>query len=89
NKFKSNQVEVPTVLKIDPMLEAQQIERLHALRVRRDAARVNQVLARLQVAAQSEDNVVPPLLESVEAYATIGEISDTFRKIWGEYHDNR
>jgi len=89
NKFKSDQVEVPTVLKIDPMLETQQVERLRALRVRRDATRVNQALARLQVAAQSEDNVVPPLLESVEAYATIGEISDTFRNIWGEYHDNR
>jgi methylmalonyl-CoA mutase N-terminal domain/subunit len=89
NKFKSDQVEVPTVLRVDPNLETQQVERLRALRVRRDAARVSQALTRLQVAAQGEDNVVPPLLESVEAYATIGEISDTFRKIWGEYHDNR
>ena len=89
NKFKSDQVEVPTVLKIDPTLEAQQVERLRALRVRRNSARVNQALARLQAAARSDDNVVPPLLESVEAYATIGEVSDTFRNIWGEYHDNR
>ena len=89
NRFKSDQVDVPTVLKIDPTLETQQVERVRALRVRRDSARVSQALAALQVAARSEDNVVPPLLESVEAYATIGEISDTFRKIWGEYHDNR
>lgn len=89
NMFKSDRTEVPPVLKIDPMLEAQQVERLRALRVRRDATRVNQALARLQAAAQREDNIVPPLLESVEAYATIGEISDIFRKIWGEYHDNR
>jgi methylmalonyl-CoA mutase N-terminal domain/subunit len=89
NKFKADQVEVPTVLKIDPALEAQQVERLRTLRVRRDSARVSQSLTALQAAARSDDNVVPPLLESVDAYATIGEISDVFRKIWGEYHDNR
>jgi methylmalonyl-CoA mutase N-terminal domain/subunit len=89
NKFKSDQVEVPTVLKLDPTLETQQVERLRTLRLRRDSARVNQALVRLELAARGDDNVVPPLIESVEAYATIGEISDTFRKIWGEYHDNR
>ena len=89
NKFKSDQAEVATVLKMDPHLETRQVERLRNLRARRDASRVGMALSKLQAAAQSDHNLIPPLLESVEAYATVGEVSDTFRKIWGEYHDNR
>jgi methylmalonyl-CoA mutase N-terminal domain/subunit len=89
NKFKSNYSEPASVLKVDPQLEAQQVERLRALRARRDSSRVNETLVRLETAAKGEGNLVPPILEAVEAYATVGEISDTFRKTWGEYHDHR
>ena len=89
NKFKSNQAETTAMLKVDPTLETKQVERLRALRKRRDAARVHQALDKLRVAAEGKDNVVPSVLDAVEKYATVGEISDTFRGVWGEYHDNR
>jgi methylmalonyl-CoA mutase N-terminal domain/subunit len=89
NKFKADRPEVPSVLKVDPDLETKQIERLKALRSRRNAEQVRDVLQRVQAAAAGDDNLVPPVLDAVEAYATVGEISDIFRKVWGEYHDNR
>lgn len=89
NKFKSSQPEVPSVLKVDPDLEGRQVERLKALRSKRDGAKVGDSLKRVQAAAEGNDNLVPPVLEAVEAYATVGEISDVFRKVWGEYHDNK
>ncbi len=89
NKFKSSQPEVPSVLKVDPELEGRQVQRLKALRDKRDAAKVRESLKRVQAAAEGDDNLVPPVLEAVEAYATVGEISDVFRKVWGEYHDNK
>jgi len=89
NEFKSDHLEMTSVLKVDPHLETRQVERLRALRARRDSARVTEALAKLDTAARDERNLVPPILEAVEVYATIVEISDTFRKTWGEYHDNR
>jgi methylmalonyl-CoA mutase N-terminal domain/subunit len=89
NKFKSDQPEVPSVLKVDPRLETKQIERLNELRARRSADRVETALMQVQAAAESDDNIVPAVIEAVEVYATVGEISDVFRKVWGEYHDNR
>jgi len=89
NKFQSDRVDVQPVMKIDSTLESHQIERLRQLRSRRDSDRVSRSLVRLEAAARSDDNLMPPLLESVETYATIGEISDALRRIWGEYHDHR
>ena len=48
---------------------------------------MKQALANLKKAAQGTDNVVPPILEAVKAYATIGEISDTLREVFGEYRE--
>jgi len=77
---------VPT-LRIDPAIEQQQIERVRAVRSRRDAATVDTALARLEETARGAENLLPRILECVEAHATVGEISNRFRRVWGEYRE--
>ncbi len=57
------------------------------MRAERDAARVQAALAKVEAAARGTDNLMPPVLEAVKAYATLGEISDVFRKVWGQYRE--
>lgn len=89
NKFESDQPEVPAVLRVDPALETTQVKRLKALRDKRDDRQVHKALAELRQVAQGGGNLVEPVLQAVEVYATVGEISDELRKVWGEYHDSR
>ncbi len=89
NRFRTDSAEIPSVLKLDPKLENRQIERLKALKSRRDTAKTRGALEQLRQAAGSTINIVPAVIEAVESYATVGEISDTLRKTWGEYHDHR
>jgi len=77
---------VPT-LRIDPEIERAQVERLRALRARRPAASVQTALARVEEAARSPENLLPPILQAVEAYATVGEIADALRRVFGEYKE--
>ncbi|HEX8967645.1 MAG TPA: methylmalonyl-CoA mutase family protein [Chloroflexota bacterium] len=89
NRFESTEPE-PTaeILTVDPGVRQRQCQRLRALRERRDNARCQRALDRLQAAAANEhDNVLPLILEAVEAYCTLGEISDAFRAVWGEARD--
>jgi len=80
--------EAPTeVLRIDPAAERDQVERLHALRARRDAARTEAVLKVLGEAAREDRNLMPPILDCVRAEATLGEISDALRGVYGEYRE--
>jgi len=87
NEFKSEKAEIPEVLKVDPELEMQQVQRLTALKQSREAAKVADCLNRLASAAESDENLVPLVIDAVENYVTVGEISDCFRKIWGEYNE--
>ena len=89
NRFQSTQAEPSTeILRVDPSVRQRQCERLRALRARRDNERCVRVLERLQAAAANErENVLPLILEAVEAYCTLGEISDAFRAVWGEARD--
>jgi methylmalonyl-CoA mutase, N-terminal domain len=89
NQFTHDDAEIPQVLKVDPALETQQVAALAKLRASRDNAAVKTALARLEDICRSGGNVVYPVLEAVEGYATVGEISNVFRKVWGEYYDNR
>jgi methylmalonyl-CoA mutase N-terminal domain/subunit len=59
--------------------------RLAALRAKRDAGAVQKALYSLEVGARGTENLLPLIIASVEAYATLGEISDVLRKVWGEY----
>lgn len=86
NKFHTDRIEVPSVLKIDLELERMQIEAVNAIRKKRDSAKVSQALAEIRKAANEGSNIMPGVLDAVESYATVGEISDVFRSIWGEYH---
>jgi methylmalonyl-CoA mutase N-terminal domain/subunit len=89
NRFESSEAEPTTdILTVDPSVRQRQCERLRALRARRDNERCGQMLERLQAAAKNErENLMPLIVEAVEAYCTLGEISDTFRAVWGEAGD--
>jgi len=78
---------IPT-LKIDPNLEAEQIARVRAVRARRDSAKCSAALAELDRRARSSENLLPAILTAVESLATVGEISDTLRRVFGEYHES-
>jgi methylmalonyl-CoA mutase, N-terminal domain len=78
---------VPT-LRMDEDIERSQIARLNALRARRDSARVKSALAELQRRAATTENLLPAILTAVEAYATVGEISDSLRGVFGEYQES-
>jgi methylmalonyl-CoA mutase, N-terminal domain len=76
------------LLRIDPALEQQQIERVQAVRGRRDSAVVEASLARLKEAAAREDeNLMPLLIEASRAYATLGEMCDALRETWGTWRE--
>ena len=78
---------IPTLL-IDPQIEHTQVARLQALRAKRDAPRAKAALGELARRASTTENLLPAILSAVEAYATVGEISDTLRHIFGEYHES-
>jgi methylmalonyl-CoA mutase N-terminal domain/subunit len=79
--------QIPT-LRIDEEIERSQIARLKALRARRDSARVVSALAELERRAATSENLLPAILAAVEAYATVGEISDALRRLFGEYRES-
>ena len=87
NRFQIEEEQRVPVLRIDPALEQAQVERLRALRERRDSASVTAALKKLEQAAGANENLMPRILECVEAYATVGEISNTLRRVWGEYRE--
>jgi methylmalonyl-CoA mutase N-terminal domain/subunit len=87
NRFEVEEEKAIPIQKIDPALEPRQIERVRALRARRDAAAWQDALKGVEDAARSGANVMPRILEAVEAYATVGEISDAMRRVFGEYQE--
>ena len=87
NKFHVDEhSEIPLQV-IDPTLEPKQVERLKALRQRRDKATWYSALQAVEDAARNGDNVMPRIIDAVEKYATVGEIADTLRKVFGEYKE--
>ena len=87
NKFTIEEERTPPLLEIDEAVEKKQIERLKKLKQERDDERVSQVLNKVRQVAQSDENVMPVLLEAVKAYATVGEISSVLRDVFGEYRE--
>ncbi|HEY6463134.1 MAG TPA: methylmalonyl-CoA mutase family protein [Polyangiaceae bacterium] len=84
NAFTQEGAPVP-VMKIDPRIEDDQVERLRAMRARRDARAHAEALTRVEHAAKGTDNVLPGILDAVKAYATVGEIAGVLRACWGEH----
>ena len=87
NRFQLPEELPYPVLRVDSALEAEQVSRLRQLRAERDAARVQEALRRVEEAARGTENLLPPILAAVEAYATVGEISNALRKVFGEYKE--
>jgi methylmalonyl-CoA mutase N-terminal domain/subunit len=78
---------IPT-LRIDPEIERAQIQRLESLRAKRNQAATQAALAELKRRAATAENLLPAILTAVESYATVGEISDTLRQVFGEYQES-
>jgi len=89
NRFQAAENGQPPILKVDPEVGRKQAAKVAALRARRDAEAVRIALAQLEAAARSSANLMPRILAAVEAYATLGEISDTLRAVFGEQRDER
>jgi len=72
-------------IKVDPLLETAQQERLKTIRARRDDPRVSKLLTQLEITARNNDNLLPLLITCVESDITLGEITGVLRAVWGEY----
>ena len=87
NKFVSPYPEITGLLRIDPVEAEKQKKRLASLRAKRDSEKVAQALNRLKEVASSKENTVPAFIDCVEAYATLGEICDVLRGVFGEQEE--
>ncbi len=87
NRFKQEESEPLPPFRIDPELEKQQVARLRELRTSRSAGEVEERLLALVNAARGTENLMPHILACSEAYATVGEISDRLRAVFGEYRE--
>jgi len=87
NRFQQDNDGSLTALRIDHDVEQQQVERLREVRASRDQSAVNLGLDALEQAARSSDSLMPKIMASCEAFATVGEISDRLRKVFGEYRE--
>jgi methylmalonyl-CoA mutase, N-terminal domain len=88
NRFQQEENEPPRIFRLDPELERQQVARLRELRASRSASAVESRLTALEQATRGSDNLMPHILSCAEAHATVGEISDRLRRIFGEYHEH-
>ncbi len=88
NRYTTEGAGKPPLLKIDPEIERGQVERLRKLRARRNVSQVAAALADVELAARSNANLMPSILNAVKASATVGEISDVLRKVFGEYRES-
>jgi methylmalonyl-CoA mutase N-terminal domain/subunit len=88
NDFKVEEERPITILRVEEQIARDQIERLKAFRLKRDATRVKTVLGELARRAAGTENLVPAILDTVENNATVGEISDTLRRVFGEYRES-
>ena len=87
NKFQIEEDETIPILKVDEKIERGQIERLKALREKRDSNKVETALTKLVESAVGDENLLPKILDCVENYVTVGEISNKLRTVWGEYRE--
>jgi methylmalonyl-CoA mutase N-terminal domain/subunit len=87
NSFKSDQGATIPTLKIEESVAHEQIERLHAVKRSRSASDVADKLRGVEAACRSSTNLMLPVLDAVRAYATLGEVCDVFRKVWGAYRE--
>jgi methylmalonyl-CoA mutase, N-terminal domain len=85
NKFTSEDVNKTPVFRIDDSIRQIQIDKINKLKSQRHSEKVELLLNEIKLAAQSDRNLMPYIINAVEAYATLGEVSDTLRSVFGEY----
>jgi len=85
NRFTEGKEQQIPIFRVDPVVVKTQKARLDALRAKRDIEAVRKTLARLQEAAIGSENLIPPILDAVKAYSTLGEICGVLREVFGEY----
>ena len=87
NKFKSDSDKEPELLKIDMKVQEEQIKFLNKIRMERDQQKVNDSLNKLKNAAITDENLIPHIIDAVKSYASVGEICNTMRLVFGEYRE--
>jgi methylmalonyl-CoA mutase N-terminal domain/subunit len=85
NRFQAEEEKPTNLLRVDPAVQISQIEKLKKLKSERDEEAVKKNLAQLKQAAEGSENLIPPIFDAVKAYATLGEICDVMREVYGEY----
>ena len=88
NKFKVDGDEEPELLKIDMRVQENQLKFLNQIRKQRNDAAVQESLAKLKMAAEGSDNLMPFIIEAVRTYTSVGEICNTLRTVFGEYREH-
>jgi len=88
NAFRTEADEPIALLQIDESVARAQVSRLQAVRAERSAERVKETLAGVERACRDGSNVMPPIIEAVKAYVSLGEVCDVFRKVWGPYRED-
>jgi methylmalonyl-CoA mutase N-terminal domain/subunit len=87
NAFQIDEEREVPLQRIDENLEPKQVERLQALRAKRDQAKCQSAIQKVEDAARNGDNLMPHIVDAVESYCTVGEISDAMRRVFGEYKE--
>jgi methylmalonyl-CoA mutase, N-terminal domain len=87
NRYQTDEPSRVEMFELDPELEREQVERVREVRRTRDQPKYQAALASVESAARGRDNLVPPIIAAVEARATVGEIADTLRRVFGEYRE--
>jgi methylmalonyl-CoA mutase N-terminal domain/subunit len=87
NRFEQQEKEAPATFRLDPELERQQVARLREMRASRSGSVLEERLGSLEQAARGNENLMPHILACAEAYATVGEVSDRLRGVFGEYQE--
>ncbi|HUG44446.1 MAG TPA: methylmalonyl-CoA mutase family protein, partial [Acidobacteriota bacterium] len=87
NCFREDSHSPIEILRIEPELEMEQVRRLEEMRLRRDSEKVDALLASIRQAAAGTENLLPHLIDAVEALATVGEISNALRQVFGEHRE--
>lgn len=88
NKFQIEEPPVEGLLRVDMTIQEKQIEKLKKIKENRDNTKVKNILSELEKKAKGDSNLMPTILEAVKSYASIGEITNTLRKVFGEYKEN-
>ena len=85
NRFQVDEEKPSNLLRVDPAVRMAQIDNLKRLKAERDNERAQGTLAALRKVAEGQGNLMAPILDAVKAYATLGEICDSLRSVFGEY----